>query len=155
MAAESVERFNPENEFPIITHGLPYPEACAKHLATTLSSLKPFLVISESLSKTTDVVQRLTSALNSDTVKVVGTRIGLKPHTYYSEVLQVIHEVRDSGADSIVTVGGGSLVDGAKAVSFVSFPQPRRVLVSPAPGFGERRQQHRRAGPPLPDQPCA
>lgn len=122
MAAESTERFDPDKEFPIITYGLPYPEACAKHLATTLNSLKPFLVISESLSKTTDVVQRLTSALNNDSVKVVGTHIGMRPHTYYSEVLQVLHEVRDSGADAIVTVGGGSLIDGAKGISFVSGP---------------------------------
>lgn len=118
MAAENTERFDPDKEFPIITHGLPYPEACAKHLATTLNSLKPFLVISESLSKTTDVVERLNSSLNSGNVKVVGTHIGMRPHTYYSEVLQVLHEVRDSGADAIVTVGGGSLIDGAKAVSF-------------------------------------
>lgn len=122
MPAESIERFNPENEFPVITHGLPYPEACAKHLTTTLKTHKPFLVISESLSKNTDVVQRLDSALNSDHVKVVGTHIGMRPHTYYSEVLQVIHEVKDSGADAIVTVGGGSLIDGAKAISFVSRP---------------------------------
>lgn len=122
MTAESIERFNPDKEFPIITYGLPYPEACAKHLASTLNSLKPFLVISESLSKTTDVVERLKTALNTADVRVVGTHIGMRPHTYYSEVLQVLHEVKDSGADSIVTVGGGSLVDGAKAVSFVSRP---------------------------------
>lgn len=120
MATESIERFDPDREFPIITYGLPYPEACAKHLTTTLNSQKPFLVVSESLSKTTDVVQRLTSALNNDNVKVVGTHIGMRPHTYYSEVLQVLHEVKDSAADAIVTVGGGSLIDGAKAVSFVS-----------------------------------
>ncbi|KAH8757347.1 alcohol dehydrogenase [Diaporthe sp. PMI_573] len=117
MAAESIERFDPDKEFPIITHGLPYPEACAKHLVTTLNRLKPFLVISESLSKTTDVVERLKSALNSDNVSIVGTHIGMRPHTYYSEVLQVMREVKESGADAIVTVGGGSLIDGAKAVS--------------------------------------
>ncbi|KAJ0114386.1 hypothetical protein J7T55_010775 [Diaporthe amygdali] len=117
MATETVERFNPDKEFPIISYGLPYQEACAKHLTTTLSSLKPFLVISESLSKTTDVVEKLSSALNSDDVKVVGTHIGMRPHTYYSDVLQVMHEVKEAGADSIVTVGGGSLVDGAKAIS--------------------------------------
>ncbi|KAG8157677.1 hypothetical protein KVR01_012339 [Diaporthe batatas] len=117
MATESVQRFDPNREFPIITHGLPYPEACAKHLATTLNKVKPFLVISESLSKATDVVKRLRTALDSDNVKVVGTHIGMRPHTYYSEVLQVTHEVKESGADAIITVGGGSLIDGAKAVS--------------------------------------
>lgn len=122
MATETVERFNPDKEFPIISYGLPYQEACAKHLTTTLSSLKPFLIISESLSKTTDVIEKLSSALNSDDVKVVGTHIGMRPHTYYSDVLQVMHEVKEAGADSIVTVGGGSLIDGAKAISHVSHP---------------------------------
>lgn len=124
MATESTQRFDPNKELPIITHGLPYPEACAKHLATTLNKLKPFLVISESLNKTTNVVERLKSALSKDNVRVVGTRIGMRPHTYYSEVLQVMREVKESGADAVVTVGGGSLVDGAKAVSFVSRPSP-------------------------------
>lgn len=124
MATESIQRFDPDKEFPIITHGLPYPEACSKHLATTLNRLKPFLVISESLSKTTDVVERLKAALNRGNVKVAGTHIGMRPHTYYSEVLQVMHEVKESGADAIVTVGGGSLIDGAKAVSLVSRPSP-------------------------------
>lgn len=122
MAAENIERFDPNKKFPVITYGLPYPEACAKHLTTTLNSQKPFLVISESLSKTTDVIEKLNSALNSDNVKVVGTHIGMRPHTYYSDVLQVLQEVRESGADAIVTVGGGSLIDGAKAISFVSRP---------------------------------
>jgi alcohol dehydrogenase class IV len=155
MAAESIERFDPDKEFPIITHGLPYPEACAKHLVTTLNRLKPFLVISESLSKTTDVVERLKSTLNSDNVSIVGTRIGMRPHTYYSEVLQVMREVKESGADAIVTVGGGSLIDGAKAVSLVSRPSPWSVVVSPFLGSGERRQQRRGPGSPLPDEPCA
>lgn len=122
MAIESVQRFDPNKEFPIITHGLPYPEACAKHLSTTLNKVKPFLVISESLSKATDVVERLETALNSDAVKVVGIHIGMRPHTYYSEVLQVMKEVKESGADAIITVGGGSLIDGAKAMSLVSCP---------------------------------
>lgn len=124
MATESVQRFDPNKEFPIITHGLPYPEACARHLATTLNRTRPFLVISESLSKATDVVERLKTALDSDDVKVVGTHIGMRPHTYYSEVLQVMQEVKESGADAIITVGGGSLIDGAKAVSLVSRPSP-------------------------------
>lgn len=141
--AESIERFNPDKEFPIITHGLPYPEACAKHLTTTLNKQKPFLVISESLSKTTDVVQRLDSVLNSDNVRIVGTHIGMRPHTYYSEVLQVMYEVKESGADAVVTVGGGSLIDGAKAVSLVSLPCQQRLPISPFPGSGEQRQQRR------------
>ena len=42
----------------------------------------------------------------------------MQPHTLYSEVLAVASEVKDSGADSIITLGGGSLIDGAKAIVF-------------------------------------
>lgn len=120
MAQETVERFDPAKELPIITHGLPYPEACAKHLGDTLHCSRPFLVISNSLSKSTDAIGLLKAALGRDDVALAGVHIGMKPHTYYSEVLQIAREVKDSGADSIITVGGGSLIDGAKAISLVS-----------------------------------
>ena len=122
MAQETTERFNPAKEFPIFTHGLPYPEACAKQLGGALHCSRPFLMVSNSLSRNTDAVGRLESALTGGDVHIAGVRVGMKPHTYYSEVLQVAQEVRDAGADSIVTVGGGSLIDGAKAISLVSSP---------------------------------
>lgn len=121
MAHETIERFNPATEFPLITHGLPYPEACARHLTETLHCARPFVVISKSLSKNTDAVARLKSALNgTDNVIIAGIHVGMRPHTYYSEVLEIVGEVRAAGADAIITVGGGSLVDGAKAVVLVS-----------------------------------
>ena len=42
----------------------------------------------------------------------------MQPHTLYSEVLSVTAEVKNCRADTIVTLGGGSLIDGAKAVVF-------------------------------------
>ena len=44
----------------------------------------------------------------------------MKPHTCMSEVLEVIENVRRVDANLIVTLGGGSLIDGAKAIGFVS-----------------------------------
>ena len=43
----------------------------------------------------------------------------MKPHTPYSEVLEIVEDVKKTGADCILTLGGGSLIDGAKAVAFV------------------------------------
>lgn len=128
MAQETVERFNPANELPIITHGLPYPEACARHLTSTLHCSRPFLVISNSLNINTDAVERLKAALNRDDVRIAGIHVGMKPHTYYSEVLEIAGEVKRAGADAIITVGGGSLVDGAKAIVLVSKPPPSEVV---------------------------
>lgn len=120
MAQETVERFDPSQDFPIITYGLPYPEALAQQLSNTLHCSRPFIIVSDSLTKETDALARLNTSLNSDHVKLAGTRVGMRPHTYYSEVLEVAREVKNSGADCVVTVGGGSLTDAAKAIVLVS-----------------------------------
>jgi len=115
---EVIERLDPGKPFPIITYNLPFPEACSKHLKETLNCSKPFIIISGSLSRNTDAVERLKIALGEG--NVVGVRAGMQPHTLYSEVLEISKEIKKSGADSVITVGGGSLIDGAKAMVFVS-----------------------------------
>ncbi|KAJ4423245.1 hypothetical protein N0V82_002106 [Gnomoniopsis sp. IMI 355080] len=116
MAQETIKRFDPSQDFPIITYGLPYPEALSRQLSNTLHCSRPFIIASNSLAKKTDALERLNTSLNSGHVKIVGTRVGMRPHTYYSEVLEVAREVKASGADCVVTVGGGSLTDAAKAI---------------------------------------
>lgn len=121
MPQESTERFNPSKEWPLITHGLPYPEAIARHLTQTLHCKRPFLIISRSLSRNPEIVERLQEALGKEdgNAKIAGVRPGMLPHTYYSEILEISRKVNETAADSIVTIGGGSLVDGAKAISLV------------------------------------
>ena len=46
----------------------------------------------------------------------VGCFEGMPPHTPREAVLEVARKVRESGADVIVTIGGGSLTDAAKGV---------------------------------------
>lgn len=120
MAQETVERFNPTQEFPIITYGLPYPEALARQLTTTLQCSRPFIIISKSLSQKTDALERLNTSLKNGDVKVTGIHVGMRSHTYYSEVLDVAGKVKAAEADSVVTIGGGSLTDAAKAIVLVS-----------------------------------
>ena len=43
----------------------------------------------------------------------------MKPHTFMSEVLEIVEDARELDADLIVTLGGGSLIDAAKVVAFV------------------------------------
>lgn len=120
MAQETIGRFNPAQEFPIITYGLPYPEALARQLSVTLECSRPFIIISKSLSQKTDALERLNTSLNNGDVKVAGIHVGMRSHTYYSEVLDVAGKVKAAGADSVVTIGGGSLTDAAKAIVLVS-----------------------------------
>ncbi len=50
----------------------------------------------------------------------MGIRKGIKPHTPWDYVLEIVKDIQKDGADIIVTLGAGSLTDGAKVVSFVS-----------------------------------
>ena len=70
-----------------------------------------------SLSRNTHHVKRLQDALSS---RVVGTRYGMKPHTLWSEILEVAQEASSVSADLLVTLGAGSLTDGAKIIALVS-----------------------------------
>lgn len=119
-AKEVIERLDPVKPFPIITYNTPYHEACAKHLSKSLGCSRPLVVISGSLADNTDAIQLLTKSIGED--RVAGFRRGMKPHTFYSEVLEIADQVKTSGADCIITVGGGSLVDGAKAIALVTPP---------------------------------
>ena len=68
------------------------------------------------MSRNTDHVQQLRQVLGG---KVVGLREGMTPHTLWSEVLEIAVECREKEVDLIVTLGAGSLTDGAKIVSLV------------------------------------
>ena len=99
-----------------ISCGLPYPEACAKHVANTFESSRVYIIASGSLSRDTDHVKRLQQALEN---KVVGTRYGMRPHTRWSEILEVTKDAKETKADLLVTLGAGSLTDGSKIIALV------------------------------------
>jgi alcohol dehydrogenase class IV len=54
--------------------------------------------------------------------RVAGVRIGMTPQTLWSEVLEITKDSRAANADLLITLGGGSLTDAAKLVSFVCNP---------------------------------
>ncbi len=106
---------------PHVSYGLPYYDACAKHVSETFSAKKPYIIASGTLSRESDRVDRLVEALNSlDGVRVVGVRKGMTPHTPWSQILAIAGEFRSSGADCMVTLGAGSITDGAKIVVLAS-----------------------------------
>lgn len=107
----------PDAEEPLISYGLPFPETCRKHINEKFHASKIYIICSGSLARNTSNLQDLQHALSG---KVAGVRIGLKPHTFISEVLQIVEDARKVDADLIITLGGGSLIDAAKAVAFVS-----------------------------------
>jgi alcohol dehydrogenase class IV len=105
---------------PDVSYGLPYEQACAKHVRQTFKAHKAYLIASGTLSRESDKVSRLINAINADSdVQVVGVRKGMTPHTPWSEILQITAECRDSEVDCLITVGAGSITDGAKIVVLV------------------------------------
>lgn len=118
MATETYRpAFTPNTGNPYISYGLSYLESCVEHVTNTFKASKVYIIASRSLSNDTDALQRLQDALSE---KVAGVRVGMKSHTYWSEVLEVARACRNCEADLIVTLGAGSLTDAAKIVSLVS-----------------------------------
>ncbi|RVX71865.1 hypothetical protein B0A52_04264 [Exophiala mesophila] len=76
-----------------------------------MGKTKVFAVVSGSLAKHTDCLTRLKDALGD---KLVGTNIGFPSHTPWTHVLKLAEEVKESGADLVITLGGGSITDGVK-----------------------------------------
>ncbi|KAI9753732.1 MAG: Aminolevulinate dehydratase [Chaenotheca gracillima] len=126
----------PPKSTPYLSYNLPYPAACAKHVADTFHASRVYIIASGTLSRTTDSVQRLQDALGAD--KVVGVRRGMQSHTLWSEVLQVVREAKATKADCLVTLGAGSLTDGAKIIALALAndavdPQSLETLVVDSP----------------------
>ncbi|KAB8230731.1 alcohol dehydrogenase [Aspergillus alliaceus] len=100
---------------PLLSYGVPFETAASKHINDIFHASRIYIICSGSLARNTDVLVQLTASIGKD--KIVGTRIGMKSHTYWSEILEIVHEARQTEADLLLTVGAGSLTDGAKVVA--------------------------------------
>jgi alcohol dehydrogenase class IV len=113
---ETHRRAFPNEGIPYISYGLAFPEACKKHAEETFKSSRTYIIASKTLSNNTDALTRLKKALGD---AVVGARVGMTPHTLWSECLEVTEECRKLNVDLLITLGAGSLTDAAKIVALV------------------------------------
>jgi alcohol dehydrogenase class IV len=72
-----------------------------------------FLMVSGTLNRDTDEIEKVRRALGNH---CVGTFDKMPPHTPRTAVIAAAEQAREARADLIVTLGGGSITDGAKAV---------------------------------------
>lgn len=100
-----------------ISYGLPFAQACAKHLATTFVSERVYVLCSRSLAEKTPALEELQKELGP---KVAAVRLGMRQHTHWSEVVEIVNECREKKIDAIITLGAGSLTDAAKLITLVS-----------------------------------
>src|ERR1700709_193658 len=78
-----------------------------------LGATRAFLMVSGTLNRETDEIEKIRGSLGP---RCVGTFDAMPPHTPREAVIAAAEEARAANADLIVTVGGGSITDGAKAV---------------------------------------
>ena len=95
-----------------VVFGRPASEAIVEQL-NRLGAKRAFLMVSGTLNRETDVIENIRRALGS---RCVGTFDAMPPHTPRTAVIAASEQARAAEADLIVTVGGGSITDGAKAV---------------------------------------
>ena len=95
-----------------VLFGQPAAVAVAE-LANRLEAGRVFLMASGTLNRETDEIEKIRGALGS---RYAGLFDRMPPHTPRQAVIEAAEAARNAEADLIVTVGGGSITDGAKAV---------------------------------------
>ncbi|CAK1356566.1 hypothetical protein CB0940_12135 [Cercospora beticola] len=106
--------------YPYISYNIPFHKTISKHLSSSSPSSpftgksRVYIIASASLSKNTSHIRTLLDELGD---RVVGVRYGMRPHTLWSEILEVTNDAREKKTDVLVTVGAGSLTDGAKIIA--------------------------------------
>jgi len=95
-----------------VVYGMPAAEAIAELVARE-GAQRVFLMVSGTLNRETDEIDKIRRALGT---KCVGTFDRMPAHTPRAAVIAAANQARAAKADLIVTLGGGSITDGAKAV---------------------------------------
>jgi maleylacetate reductase len=95
-----------------VVFGRPASEALVEQVSR-LGAKRAFLMVSGTLNRETDAIETIRHALGP---RCVGTSDAMPPHTPRAAVIAASEQARAANADLIVTIGGGSITDGAKAV---------------------------------------
>ena len=95
-----------------VVFGQPAAQAVAAQM-DRLRTSRAYLMVSGTLNRETDEIEKIRRALG---MRYVGSFDAMPPHTPRQAVIAASEAARAAGADLIVTVGGGSITDGAKAV---------------------------------------
>jgi maleylacetate reductase len=95
-----------------VVFGTPAAEAIPAQL-DRLQLARAFLMVSGTLNRETDEIEKIRQALGP---RCVGTFDQMPAHTPREGVIAATEQARAASADIIVSIGGGSITDGAKAV---------------------------------------
>ncbi|MDO9711551.1 iron-containing alcohol dehydrogenase [Paracraurococcus lichenis] len=117
-----------------VVFGRAAAEALAE-IAGRAGAERIMLMVSGTLQRQTDEIARIRAALGN---KVAAVFDRMPPHTPRQAVVEAAGMAREAGADLIVTIGGGSITDGAKAVQLclandIRSAEAMDALRAPAP----------------------
>jgi len=122
-----------------VVFGHPAAEAIVAQM-DRLGAVRAFLMVSGTLNRQTGEIERIRKALGS---RCMATFDAMPPHTPREAVIAAAGQAEAAGADLIVTVGGGSITDGAKAVQLCLANDVRTVEDI------ERIRTHKGVAPPM------
>jgi len=95
-----------------VIYGKPAAEALREE-AERLDAKRVYLIVSRTLNTRTDEIEKIRKALGD---RYAATFDGIPQHTTREVVVQTARQAKEAGADLIVAIGGGSVVDAAKIV---------------------------------------
>jgi len=95
-----------------VNYGKPAGEALREE-AERLGAKRVYLIASRTLNTKTDVIEDIRKALGD---RYADTFDGVPQHTTREVVVQIARKAKSAGADLVVAIGGGSVVDAAKIV---------------------------------------
>ena len=96
-----------------VVFGKPFAEAVAQEI-DRLEARAVFVIASGTLARETDTVDRLRAMLGN---RLAGVCAKIGAHTPRTDVVAAANAARETRADLIVTLGGGSVTDAAKMVA--------------------------------------
>lgn len=105
----------PNPPYTHVSYGLPFTEAVSKHVVETFDAKRAYIIASPSITRQTRNTADLEKALGS---RHAGTWLGIPSHTPWDALVPIINDMREKNADCLITLGGGSLSDGAKAIKY-------------------------------------
>ncbi|WP_454633819.1 iron-containing alcohol dehydrogenase [Bradyrhizobium cenepequi] len=95
-----------------VIYGKPAAEALREE-AERLGAKRVYLIVSRTLNTSTDEIEKIRAALGD---RYAATFDGIPQHTTRDVVVQTAGRAKEAGADLVVAIGGGSVVDAAKIV---------------------------------------
>ena len=122
-----------------VVFGHPAAEAIVAQM-DRLGAARAFLMVSGTLNRNTSEIEKIRKALGA---RCVATFDAMPPHTPREAVIAAAEQAGAAGADLVVTVGGGSITDGAKAVQLCLANNVRTVEDI------ERIRTHKGVAPPM------